>query len=346
VPELSVRYLSDHEGQSWPEDLLTRAGFTALTSWPGFIRQVYNYKFYRIEAKEGRDVVGFLTLTEIRHPIFGNYLTTAPYASYGGFAYRTERVRDALLEAVKGLRKGLRVDYAVVRFDRGNESPPAGWRQHAIYSTYLVDLEADHETIVTGFSSNHRNHIRKSQKKGLSIRFGHLELLDDTYAGLARSMHEMGTPYHSKEYLEEMGKSLGDTLEFSVVYDSFGDIVGSGVFILQGQTVTNLHANILRKYRSIYAGEFLYWSAIEHYQQAGLKVFDLGRSLNGSGNENFKMKWQPHKLLLAYWYNLDDKELPTLNQKNPKFRIAIWTWKRLPTFVVNFLGPGLIRGLA
>ena len=346
MPELSVHYLSDHAGQSCPGDLLAGAGFTALTSWPAFIRKVYNYEFYRLEAKEGGEVVGCLTLTEIRHPIFGSYLTTAPYASYGGFAYKTEQVRDALLEAARGLRTRLRVDYVVVRFDRGNESPPAGWRQHAIYSTYLVDLEADHETLMAGFSSNHRNHVRKSQKKGLNIRFGHLELLDDTYAGLARSMHEIGSPYHSREYLKEMGKSLDDTVEFSVVYDSSGDIVGSGVFVLGGQSVTNLHANILKKYRSLYAGEFLYWSAIEHYQQAGLKTFDLGRSLNGSGNENFKMKWQPHKLLLAYWYNLDDKELPTLNQKNPKFRIAIWTWKRLPAFVVDFLGPSLIRGLA
>ena len=346
MPELNVRYLSDHDEQMWPENLLTGAGFTAFKSWPGFIQQVYDYKFYRVEAKEDDEVVGFLTLTEIRHPIFGNYLTTAPYASYGGFAYRTERARDALLEAARDLRKNLRVDYAVVRFDRGNENPPAGWRQHAIYSTYLVNLKADNETIMTGFSSNHRNHVRKSQKKGLNIRFGHLELLEDTYAGLAQGMHEMGSPYHSKKYLEEMGKSLGDTLEFSVVYDPSGKIVGSGVFILQGQMVTNLHANILRRYRSIYAGEFLYWSAIEHYQKAGLKTFDLGRSLNGSGNENFKMKWHPRRLLLAYWYNLDGKELPTLNQKNPKFRIAIWTWKRLPAFVVNFLGPSLIRGLA
>jgi hypothetical protein len=77
------------------------------------------------------------------------------------------------------------------------------------------------------------------------------------------------------------------------------------------------------------------------------RVFDMGRSLIGSGNEIFKMKWKPRNNVLAYWYatrNGDD--LPDLNQKNPKFRLAIWTWKRLPAFVVRFLGPGLIRGLA
>jgi FemAB-related protein (PEP-CTERM system-associated) len=346
VPELHIRRLSDDEVQAWPQELLTNAGFTALDSWPGFIRDVYDYNFYRFEAREGDEVRGILTLSEVHHPIFGNYLTTAPFASYGGFAYKTEQARDGLLEAAKDLRVSLNLEYAVVRFEKGTETPPDDWQQHAIYSTYLVDLEPDVETIVAGFSSNHRNHVRKSQKKDLSIRFGHLELLEDAYIGLARSMHELGSPYHSKEYLQTMGTSLGVALNFGVVYASSGDIVGSGVFIIQGQMVTNLHANILRKYRSIYAGEYLYWAVIEQYREAGLKTFDLGRSLNGSGNEDFKMKWNPRKQTLAYWYNLDGKELPTLNQKNPKFRLAIWTWKRLPSFVVDFLGPSLIRGLA
>ena len=83
------------------------------------------------------------------------------------------------------------------------------------------------------------------------------------------------------------------------------ELAGAGVFILQGDVVTNLHANILRRFRSDYAGEFLYWSVIERYCRKGFKVFDLGRSLIGSGNETFKMKWKPRKQLLAYWYALD-----------------------------------------
>ncbi|HET9907120.1 MAG TPA: hypothetical protein VFQ23_10780, partial [Anaerolineales bacterium] len=64
-------------------------------------------------------------------------------------------------------------------------------------------------------------------------------------------------------------------------------------------------------------------------------------------NEVFKMKWKPRKQLLAYWYALSPGHaLPELNQKNPKFEMAIWLWKRLPSFVVRTLGPFLIKGLA
>ena len=144
-----------------------------------------------------------------------------------------------------------------------------------------------------------------------------------------------------------MAELLGDTLEFAVLYDADGKISGAGDFIYQEDTISNLHANILRDTRSLYAGEFFYWSVIERGISKGLKTFDLGRSLIGSGNEVFKMKWSPKKQPLAYWYWLAPGEhLPSINQKNPKFQAVIAIWKRLPAFVVKLIGPYIIRGLA
>jgi hypothetical protein len=59
------------------------------------------------------------------------------------------------------------------------------------------------------------------------------------------------------------------------------------------------------------------------------------------------MKWRPRKTLLAYWYALmPGHALPELNQKNPRFQLAIQIWKQLPAFIVRPLGPFLIKGLA
>ena len=49
----------------------------------------------------------------------------------------------------------------------------------------------------------------------------------------------------------------------------------------------------------------------------------------------------------GHWYALMPVHaLPGLNQKNPKFQLAISLWKRMPAFVVRPLGPLLIKGLA
>jgi FemAB-related protein (PEP-CTERM system-associated) len=343
----SIRILQENESVVLPETLAQSAGFVGLDPWLNFVHQIYKFPIYRIISHTNNEIDGWLALVHVRHSIFGNYLTTSPFGSYGGFAFSSDIARDALLEKARALSRDLRVGYVNVRFDAGDETPSQGWIQHPVYATYCADLLPDPTQLMGAYSSDHRNHIRKSLKKGFSIKFGHLDLLNDVYKGLARSMHELGSPYHDKNYLRSMAKSLGDTLEFAMMYNAYGELVGAGVFICQDDVVTNLHANILHRFRSDYAGEFLYWSMIDHYCQKGFKVFDLGRSLIGSGNETFKMKWKPRKQLLAYWYALlPGHKLPDLNQKNPKFQMAIAVWKHLPSFIVRPLGPFLIKGLA
>ena len=342
-----LRQLSPDEPSNWPASLTGPATFTALDSWSELVRAIYRYPIYRFETEDEGTVTGLLALTHIKHPVFGNYLTTAPFGSYGGFAYADDQARDLLLESARKLTADLGVEYVNVRFEAGDQTPPTGWVQHPVYHTYLLDLTPDTETLLHTFSSDHRNHVRKSLKKGFTVKFGRLDLLEDAYEALARSMHELGSPYRAKTYLKTMADLHGDSLEFAVLYAPDGKLAGAGVFILHGNTVTNLHANILRAHRADYAGEFLYWQAISRYAGRGYQVFDLGRSLIGSGNETFKLKWKPRVQPLAYWYALKSgTEIPALNQKNPKFQLAIWLWKRLPAFIIRPLGPFLIKGLA
>jgi len=348
-PAVSTRVsmLQEAESVVLPESLARSVGFVGLDTWLSFIHHAYKFPVYRIIAQTKNEIDGWLALVRVRHPIFGDYLITSPFGSYGGFAYSSIDARDALLEKARVLANDLGVEHVNVRFKAGDQTPPEGWIQHPLYVTYRAELASDPEQLMSTYSSDHRNHIRKSLKKGFTIKFGHLDQLDDAYDGLARSMHELGSPYHNKNYLRAMAEILGDVLEFAVLYGADGELAGAGVFIFQGEVVTNLHANILRRFRSDYAGEFLYWSLIERYCQKGFKVFDLGRSLIGSGNETFKMKWKPRRQSLAYWYALmPGHTLPDLNQKSPKFQFAIRVWKRLPSFVVRLLGPLLIKGLA
>ena len=346
MSEIRVRKLDQNRVTAWPDALVASATFTALDSWSRLIHEMYAYEVHRFDAVSGGEVLGILVLTHVRHPIFGNYLATSPFGSYGGFAFASLDARDALLKEIQRLADELGVEYAVVRFLEDGNQAPAPWLQNPIYSTYLLDLVPGAEDLMKGFGHQHRKHTRQAMKKGFKIQFGHLELLDETYEALARSMHELGSPYHSKQYLQRMAELLNDCVEFVVVRDVRGALVGSAVLVYHHGVASNLHANILREFRSGYAGEFLYWSLLEHYCQKGLQLCDMGRSLNGSGNESFKLKWRPRQVPLAYWYYLPKGgDIPELNQKSPKFRFAIWLWKRLPAFVVRALGPSLIRGI-
>lgn len=343
---LHVRKLTASQSLDLPDALSTAAAYTALDSWSKLVTHIYGHEVHRFEAVQDDLAAGILVLTRVHHPIFGNYLATSPFGSHGGFAFSSVEARDALLGAAKSLADGLGVDYAVVRFVEERIVPPAPWVRNPIYSTYFIDLPSDPEDLMKRFGHQHRKHTRQSLRKGFKIRFGSLELLDETFEALTLSMHELGSPYHAKLYLREMASLLGENLEFAVLRNADDSLVGSAVLIHHGSTATNLHANILRQYRTEYAGECLYWNILEHLIRRGTKVCDMGRSLNGSGNEAFKIKWRPRKVPLSYWYYVPGGgPIPELNQKSPRFQLAIRVWKLLPAFVVRSLGPRLINGL-
>jgi FemAB-related protein (PEP-CTERM system-associated) len=347
MPEARVRKLEADQPAAWDDALASSAAFTALDPWSHLVRRTYGYAVHRFEAIQNDEVTGILVLMHVRHPIFGNYLVTSPFGSYGGFAFTSSDSRTALLDTARKLSDELHVDYCMLRFLDDVDAPPSPWVQHPIYATYFIDLPKDAEELWGRYGSQHRKHTRQALRKGFQIQFGHLDLLDDAYEALARSMHELGSPYHSKRYLCNMATLLGDNLEFAVMRDGKRTLVGAAVLVYQGGTASNLHANILRDFRTEYAGEFLYWSLLERYCQKGMTVCDMGRSLNGSGNETYKMKWRPRKAPLAYWYYLPKGgAVPELNQKSAKFQFAIRVWKLLPSFVVRTLGPHLIRGIA
>lgn len=343
-----VRQLAANEPSIWPEAILEQAAFTATDAWLRLVEATYGFCSYRFESRADGVVTGLLALAHVRHPLFGNYLTTAPYGSYGGFSCTNPESRDILLDGATELAARLGVDHVNVRFAPDVEAtPPSGWLPQPIYATYRMDLSPDTESLLSRFSSDHRNHVRKSLKKGFVVRFGHLDLLDAAYEALALSMQELGSPFHGKTYLRTMAEEFGDQLEFCVVERDDGTPAGAGVLIRHGTVINNLYANILRAHRSDYAGEFLYWRIIERYAALGCDTFDIGRSLVGSGNETFKMKWKPRRVPLAYWYFLrEGRRLPNLNQANPRFATAIRLWKRMPRCMVRPLGPLLIRGIA
>ena len=70
-----------------PHDSNLEMGFAGGDAWAEFVRAVYGYKVHRLVASDADGMRGALTLLEFKHPLFGHYLATAPYASYGGFAF-------------------------------------------------------------------------------------------------------------------------------------------------------------------------------------------------------------------------------------------------------------------
>ena len=98
--------------------------------------------------------------------------------------------------------------------------------------------------------------------------------------------------------------------------------------------------------RELAANDFKYWELMRRSCERGLKVFDYGRSKQGTGSYSFKKNWGFEPTPLHYEYRLYKRDsVPQNNPANAKYRLLIQAWRRLPVSFANWLGPYLVRSL-
>jgi FemAB-related protein (PEP-CTERM system-associated) len=94
------------------------------------------------------------------------------------------------------------------------------------------------------------------------------------------------------------------------------------------------------------ANDFMYWEVMRRAVDRGCRLFDFGRSKLGTGAFDFKKNWGFVPEPLCYRYKLaPGASIPDHNPLNPKYRLFIAGWKRLPLTVANAIGPSIVRGL-
>jgi FemAB-related protein (PEP-CTERM system-associated) len=311
------------------------------------IEKIYGLEHFWYVARKNGKIDGFLGLALSNHPIFGKYLVSAPFASQGGFYADSEDAYLALIEKAGELQDQIRARYTLIRHMNPKWDLPAGWQNDHSYATYQLNLEKDFESFsMENIRGTLRNTIKKFDKHELGIMFGGFELIEDFWKAISRSMKELGSPYHSKHYLEALKECMGSKAEFVLSKDGSGRIIGGGLLISHQDKMETLHMNALKEYQSMNVADFLYWSTIQECYRRKVCSIDMGRSLVGSGNEKYKMKWRPIRNVLYYSYRLTpEMKTPSLNQRNPRLKFAINVWQRMPLVVANFLGPRLISGI-
>jgi len=315
--------------------------------WPEFMKTHYNFDQFRSVSEQNDKIDGAITLTLANHTIFGKYLVTAPFANYGGFYFENQQSLNCLVQYSEKICAEHDANYVVLRHIYGHADLPSGWKKNDIYATYIIDLENDPDEIFhNSIKKRARRDVNKALRESFQIKFGTYNLVDDFWNTITRSMQELGSPYHSKKYLTDLFDIWGMDAQIGVAYTQEGEPFGCCLLMFHKETAVLLHANILQKFRAMCSGDFLYWSVISECCKQGFSHLDMGRSLIGSGNEKYKLKWKPTVYPLHYWYYLKEGEsIPNINQGNPKYRIPREIWKRLPLFVQKNLGPYMISGI-
>ena len=98
--------------------------------------------------------------------------------------------------------------------------------------------------------------------------------------------------------------------------------------------------------REVAGNDFMYWELMRRACERGYRIFDFGRSKRNTGSFDFKKNWGFEPQPLHYEYQLHRaRAVPDHNPLNPKYRMFINAWQKLPLSVANFIGPHIVRNL-
>lgn len=322
--------------QSCPE-----ATFFHRAGWQTVLGDAFGHPAYFLYAQRDGAIQGVLPLGHIRSRLFGNALISTPFCVYGGVAAVTEEAREALVEAACELARRLGVDYLELRNQvRRHPDWPA---REDLYVTFRKAMDPDPEANLKAIPRKQRAMVRKGMQAGLeSSEDPGVERL---YAAYSESVRNLGTPVFSRRYLEVLKAVFGEDCRVLTITRQ-GELVAAVMSFYFRDQVLPYYGGGTALARDFKGNDFMYWELMRRSCQQGLRWFDYGRSKIGTGSYSFKKNWgfEPEPLCYEYFL-VKARGLPNINPTNPKYRLFIDLWKRLPLPVSRALGPLLARSL-
>ena len=315
-----------------------------LSAWGRAVAEVLGHEPHSLYVDEGGRITGVLPLFLRRSRLFGTNLVSVPAANVGGPLADDDKTAQRLVEGAIALARELNVDFVELR-NAAPESPIASALQldPGRYVCVEIDLADGEAAVWSRLGKENRRRVRRAQDAGLAV-----ELRDDLasfYPVYASAMKRLGSPPFSKRFFTALCEGFGDNLQFGVVrLDSQVAAVDS-ILTWNGVRYSVFAGSRAELWR-LYPNQLLLWDEIRDACARGLRTFDLGRSLAGSGSLAFKLSWGGRVVPLTYGYYLHrSRQLPVRTPDMPLYRALGRIWSFLPDPVVTAVGPHLVKHL-
>ncbi|MEK6636940.1 MAG: FemAB family XrtA/PEP-CTERM system-associated protein [Pseudomonadota bacterium] len=303
--------------------------------------QVNHYLVAEIESA----IVGVLPLTVVHSPLFGRALVSSAFAVGGGALADDGDVANALIAEAVAMAE--RLTCPTVELRGGMMSAGAGWHHdETTYLGFVRDLAADDEAELLAIPRKQRAEVRRALGFDLIVETGTSEAGRAAhYAVYSESVRNLGTPVFPRALFDAVLDEFGREADILTVRHG-GSAIASVLSLYWRGTVMPYWGGGTAAARGWRANDLMYYALMNHARGRGCTRFDFGRSKAGTGPAAFKRNWGFEGEPLAYAKFAADGELPRdINPLNPKYRMQVALWQKLPLSIANRIGPMISRGL-
>jgi FemAB-related protein (PEP-CTERM system-associated) len=309
--------------------------------WAQVLRESFGFRTYFLIARQLGMVVGVCPLAEVKTYLFGHSLVSLPFCHYAGPLVNDEAVSHLLVSRTEALGRELGVQHVEIR---SLGKAVSDWASNAsTYVTFRKTIAETEDACMLEIPRKQRAMVRKGIKAELTLEKGTPAQFHSVYSD---NMHRHGSPTYSRRYFEVLLKVFGNEADIQLVKSKEGSIVSGVLSLYDDREAFPIYAGDLPEARAVAGNDFKYWQLMQFVRERGKKTFNYGRSKRETGSFDFKKNWGFLPTDLVYQYKLLKRDdIPSNNPQNPKYQLLIKIWRLLPRWLVNFIGPILVKGL-
>jgi FemAB-related protein (PEP-CTERM system-associated) len=310
--------------------------------WKDLIKNTFGHASYYFTARNSDgEIIGILPLTRLSSRLFGDFMVSMPYFNYGGAVADHPLIEQQLMQVAADHAANLGVSHIEYR----DVIPRDGFPARTEKVNMILPLPDSHDALWQAFRPKLRAQIRRPQQEKPQVLQGGEEYLKDFYTVFTRNMRDLGTPVYSKSFFRNILNSFPGACRIMVVRLD-NRPVAAGFLIGHRDTLEIPWASTIRELNHLSINMLLYWEVLKYAIGRNFRQFDFGRSSRDSGTFRFKQQWgaRPSQLYWHYWLK-EGATLPALNPDNPKYALAIKTWRLLPLYMTIRLGPLIVKNL-
>ena len=324
--------------------------FFHLAAWREILQRSFGYEPFYLCARESDRVCGVLPLFLVKSLIFGRSLVAMPLGVYGGPVSVDEHATHALLQNATALAKQHGVRYLEIRGNPHSRSQcvpnvdadASRWSRKDLYFTFLSEIDSNDDANLARIPRKQRRMVRQGEKHGLKAVFDNRRLRE-FYDVYAESVKNLGTPVYGFAFFENLAAAFGEQCKVLLI-EYNGKVIAAVLSFFYRDQVLPYYSGALKEYLHLAPNDFMYWELMRHAAMNGFRIFDFGRSKEGTGPYHFKRHWGFEPRALPYWYYAPNGDgIPDTSSLNPKLQWAIRIWRVLPLGVTKALGPHIVR---
>ena len=311
--------------------------------WSRAVARGCGQKAHYLVAERNGVLTGVLPLTEMRSRLFGNALVSVGFATGGGALAQDAAASELLAEDGWALARRLGCTSLELR----GGTIPEGWAiREGVYANFDRALPADADILFESIPKRQRAEVRRGLDHGLETSAGSdARHRKAHFRAYSESVRNLGTPIFPRRLFDAMLDEFGDEADVVAVWKDGRPLSALLNFYFKG-TCQPFWGGGTAEARRWRANDLIYFDVMKRAIARGCTRADFGRSKVGTGAWMRKRIWDFDETPLVYGVHTASGAAPReINPLDPRYRLRVAAWRRMPLWLANRLGPLIARGL-